>query len=162
MYKKLLDKYLPTKLLYALLLIFLTGTFILFIQISRRPDIESVAEFISTLPYYENVQKCEQYNGIYREISDEYDIVVYQLLDGSSCEFAVVDAKNNTNAEIVIEKLKARKNELYNEYANIPDEVKRIDAFKIINVNNLVAFMVYDTNRTAENALHTYFMKLGN
>lgn len=162
MYKTLLKKYLPLKLLYALLLIFLTGTFILFLQVSRRPDIASVAKFISTLPHYENIQKCEEYSGVYADIAHNFDIAVYQLNDGSSCEFAVVDTKTSADAEIVIEKLKARKNELYNQYINSPDEIKRIEAFKIINVNNLVAFMVYDTDRTAENALHSYFIKSGN
>ncbi len=158
----IIKKHLHPQTIYLLSLILLTGIFIIFLQLWRAPDIESVTEFMTTLPYYENAQKCEQFTGVYQEISKEYEIVVYKQNNGTSLEFAVTATNNSAETEVVIEKLKARKSELDFEFANNPDELKRIDAFKIISVDNLVTFMVYDTQRTAENALHSYFIKSGN
>lgn len=158
----IIKKYFKPQALYLLTLILFTGIFTVFIQLWRAPDIESVTAFLSTLPYYENTQKCESLTGTYKEISDEYEITVYKSNDGTSLEFAVADTKNSADTDAVIEKLKARKSELDNEFSDNPDELKRIDAFKIISVDNLVTFMVYDTQRTAENSLHNYFKKSGN
>lgn len=150
------------QLIYALIIILLTGIFIVTVQLVRAPSVEAVTEYLKALPYFSTCENTEATEGAYLDISELCRIVIYKATDSTACEFAVASADEPELLEFIIERLKARKSELEVEFANNSDELRRIDGFKIINVDNLVAFMIYDTNRTAENALHGYFQRAGN
>lgn len=152
-----IKKHIHKQLIYALILTLFTGLFLIFVQLYRMPDIDSVTEFLLTIPDYQNCEKCEDLSGIYLDISSTNKINVYKATDGTSREFAVTQADSISKTDELIEKLKTRQAELNSEFQGNNVELERIEYFKIVNVDTFVTFLIYDTKKTAETALHEYF-----
>ena len=152
-----IKKHIHEQLLYALILTLITGIFVIFVQYYRMPDIDSVTDFLLALPDYQSLTKCEELTGVYQDISSTNEINVYKATDGSAREFAVTKADNLALTDELIEKLKARQAELNSEFQGNNVELERIEYFKIVNVDTFVTFLIYDTQKTAETALHEYF-----
>ncbi len=141
----------------AAAMIFLSITCMLSVNILRRPSVDSVTALLLSLPGYSDMSETDL-QGAYTEFGDMQvkSVRIFTSNDGSAREFAVVRVAP-IHVKWVMAVFQNRVQELLSEYKDDPEELHRIQYFRIINNGEFVTFTVYDANYTAENAIHEYF-----
>ena len=141
----------------AAIMIILSVMFMQTVNILRRPSVASITTLLLSLPEYNNMTETGLH-GAYADFSDMNvkGIIIYTSADDSSREFAVVKV-SPLLVKQTVDIFQNRVQELITEYEQNPEELNRVKYFRIINNGDFVTFTVYDTNSTAENAIHEYF-----
>lgn len=153
-----MNKYIT--LIRAAAMVLITAAFIFTVQLVRRPSAESISVMLYSMPEYSHMQKMtEPYFGAYLALLSLPidDLMVYTAADSTAREFAVCRITDHEQLEQVINVFKVRVDELAAEFAGNEEELKRIEYFRIVSINDFVTFTVCDMNATADNAVHEYF-----
>lgn len=141
-------------------MVLLCAAFILTVEILRKPGVESICDMLRALPEYSGSMELNtDFDGAYFNLTamPTNKICIYQANDGTAKEFAVCKVSGSRTVSDVMTVFQHRARELLEQFADNPDEMRRIEYFRIINVDDFVTFTVYDTNGTAEKAVHNYF-----
>lgn len=123
-----------------------------------RPSADSVTKLLLSLPGYsqtEEVSPSLSYSALNPE--DISDMRIFRATDLTSHEFAVIKLSRTADANDVISKLRSRADEIITQFEDNPSELLRAKYFRITYIDDFVILTVYDTNSTAENAVHAYF-----
>ncbi|MBS7298435.1 MAG: DUF4358 domain-containing protein [Eubacteriales bacterium] len=148
--------------IWALIMVFLCSSFIFATEFVRRPGVDGMCKHILLLPGYEGAQLITELPGAYSDIEalGVKDIRVYKMNDGTSKEFAVIWLKDKDSLDQnVIELLQKRKEELKNAFDGNDVETERIDRSRIIEGNDFMVYIVYDTEGDANEAVYKYFVQ---
>ena len=141
-------------------MVFVCSCFIFTTEFIRRPDVESVSEYILSLPEYAGAKNVTELQGAYEGLKEAgaEELKVYKTDDGTAKELAVMSFDEKyEEASAAIDALNMRTEELKAEFSDNPDELERIEKARIVLANGFLIYTVYDTEGVAENAVYKYF-----
>lgn len=141
-------------------MVFLCSCFIFTTEFVRRPDVETVSEYILSLPEYAGAKNITDFQGAYQSLNEAgvKKLKVYKTDDGTAKELAVMSFKEeDEHPSMAIDALNMRTEELKAEFSDNPDELERIEKARIVLANGFLIYTVYDTEGVAENAVYKYF-----
>ncbi|GIP44329.1 hypothetical protein J45TS6_27880 [Paenibacillus sp. J45TS6] len=135
-------------------------------QPKTKIDINKFSEFLlSSSVYYKDMKELsierieEHYSGV--TLSDVSSAKVFVSTDGTTREFAILEATSSHNADMIQSALSSYCNELVSKYeTQDSEEYDRLQGYSIRRTRNYVILIISDRYGSGNKLVDSYFDKI--